>query len=258
MTINFNSIQNTAVSGLKGKLDFFNRAMETFAAGRTDLLGNPDLPVGARLIRFSAVTTGGLALFPFVLLPVNPKQLKVQHKKKSNYQYTLGGFVLNHWHDDLTTITATGYIPSMMSRSKPFAASYWAFLFLLNLYKSNGQIVTSTSQPININIGIQESLKPTMPQVAGGAMAESVGTADALAIKSDSITVDSQSLRNSEVQLAYQNDIYTGIFLDFTIEEDEEQPNTLLYSFTFISRLHTDVIGGMLGSATQSISSIFG
>ena len=97
---NATSISNNTISGLKTKLSFFNQAISTFASGRNDLLGTSmDLPLAARLIRFTAVSDTGLAINPIILLPCNPRKFQVHRKKKSNYQYTLGGFVLNHWHE---------------------------------------------------------------------------------------------------------------------------------------------------------------
>ena len=65
---------------------------------------------------------------------------------------------------------------------------------------------------------------------------------------SDTVMLQTDSIALAEVSLSFQNDTYTGIFLDFIIEEDEEQPNTLLYTFTFAARKHSDNIGGYLAA----------
>lgn len=255
------SLRNTTQDAIDEKMAFANDLMSTFAEGRTDLIGGGfDLPVATRLIRLNTHGADGFELLPTIVLPVNPKTFKVTYKKKSNYQYTLGGFVLNHWHDDLTTIQASGYIPSMSSRSKPFALSYWYFLRFLNLYKQCGQVTAyqkSYVQTANPAGELGQSVPPESATDISETQLDPVTRVDEngniQANHQDSILVDRKKIQSAEINLAYQAENHIGIFTDFTIDESEEYPNTLQYTFNFLARESGDTMGGhFLGGMAQS------
>jgi len=285
---------NQGLTDLKAKMGFMMNAVQAAAAVQGALSRNPDyvsggfdLPLASRLIRFTVHKENGYSILPAVILPVNPKQLKVAHKKRSSYRYTLGGFVLDHWHDDITTITANGYIPALKSKAKILASSYWVFLFFLNLYKSCGQVAGYDKLFFNVpSLGKQEltggaiasngtllGAKPGTSDIqaysqykntqdASGTQLQNFETAPGMPTldsngnvklaANDTVLMTRSEIINAEIDLAYQSDIYTGIFTDFTVDEDEEVPNSLLYSFTFTARKHTDLMASGLNAAAES------
>lgn len=245
-----------------------------------------DIPISSRLITLQAVDSSGKTLDPVVTLPVNPKVFKVAYKKHSSYKYTLGGFVLNHWHPDVITITCTGFIPSMRGKSKVMAQSYQAFLQLLEIFKSCGDITGTSTNIELLSSGEQANVAPPIPPDSGtginvpltqpsynassmvatsnvqasaqsqqGDPSGSTKIADpanttAIAVPKIHVVTSTYQLQNAEIKLIYQADCYTGIFTDFSIEEDEEQPNTISYSFVFIARKWDNVVTGSLLSTT--------
>lgn len=240
--LDVSSFKIDSISSLRNKMDYFNNYMQELAqlnhlaarqAGR-DVEGSlPDAPLPLKLIRFWPKDISGVPVLPFIALPINPHQFKVVHKKKSDVIYTLGGFVINHWHDDVTTITATGYLPSFGGRAKALTTSYqFGFLPLLNMYKSCGQIATTYRQSVTTPSLDRDKLTRDAGKTKDNNL-PNVGYSKGDSTPSDTLTVSGNALRNAHIDLYYQHDVYTGIFTDFTIDETYEQPNTLLYSFTF-------------------------
>lgn len=249
------------LTSLNNKLSLFNSYMAEYSqlayltarnVGRsTELL---DIPIQMKLMQFWPKDISGVPLLPFIVLPVNPDNFKVQYKKKTDVVYTLGGFVVNHWHDDVTTVTAEGYIPSFASKAKILTTSYQlGFLPLLNLYKSCGQV--STEYRSTIQYQSQDEGKMTTVPPKGANVDGAVNTSRLAEVKpagiaygenqaktTDTLVVTGNQLRNASIQLIYQHDLYEGVFTDFTIEETYEQPNTLKYGFTFKSWRQSNVI----------------
>ena len=275
--LDLSKISLGSADAMTQKLSYFNNYVTEYAATTlklnptTDLLKNPqvDFPLTARLIYFTATDIQGLPFSPVIVLPVNPDTFRVAYKKKSDAIYTLGGFVINHWHDDVIMVTATGYIPSFRSRAKILSSSYHLFLQLLNLYKSCGQVVGEYTKQFDVASGDPDKIASTIsapplvsPRAAdfpGGVSdpgfqqaaaayakasqaASTPGLVQSATEKTDTIIVQGNSLRNAKIQLLYQHDVYTGIFMDFTVDEDYEQPNTLKYAFTFKATTHQNII----------------
>ena len=225
----------------------------TTIAGKLDI----DLPLSLKLIMFTAKHIEGVPFLPGIILPINPDQFKAQFKKRSDVIYTLGGFVINHWHDDVITITASGMIPSFGSRAKILTTSYQVFLQLLNLYKSCGQIATSYSSLIEVPSLDRSKLLERTGTGRGVVFDESLN--DVSIPRKDTMVISGTQLRNATIELVYQHDLYEGIFIDFNIEESYDMPNTLRYTFTFKAISHKNIItdklsGGNAMTAGDTIS----
>jgi len=235
----------------KTKINMWNQAINLYASTSPGGASKDfDLPLATRLLAISVYGNNFLeTVLPALVMPVNPKQFRVEHKKKSSYRYTLGGFVLNHWHPDLTTITANGYIPSFQGKSKPLSLSFWYFMALLQLYRKCGEVDTTTIAPPVPAVlpmdSIMDSQQPALPPDLPAAEGEPPMPSEMETSPTTTVNLIAQqnSLRNAELVLWYNTDVYIGIFTNFTIEEDEEQPNTLLYNFTFSARTYRNVIG---------------
>lgn len=225
-----------------------------------DLLRNFDLPTHTRLIRFRAKDmSSGDMVFPFLILPVNPDLFRVEYKKRSDVEYTLGGFVITHWHDDVTTITASGYIPTFRNKAKVLTSSFRAFLTLLQMYKEAGQpkligtVFPSTGTQAQAQLNklgnTQAVVAPSVASaVPNGQAPKTVGPDP----KDQTISFTLGRIQNSIIELGYMSDIYKGIFTSFVVEEAYEQPNTLKYTFTFKAVEVTDILFGNLDDNTHT------
>jgi hypothetical protein len=220
------------------------------------ILDKIDLPISSRLIMFQAVDNGNPDWrFPLLVLPVNPDSFKVSYKKKSDLVYTLGGFVVTHWHDDVITITGSGYIPSFKGKSKVLAESYQYFLKFLDLYLSCGQIERESilySTPLSTKTDVKELISTVSTNNQTQSQPKPAEDLIKSVQHSEELKVTLTSLQRSTIWLRYQDDAYNGIFTQFDIDETQEQPNTLKYTFTFKAMERINVTFGSL-AAHQSI-----
>jgi len=268
-------IENNTHQALWEKARFSQEAILQHAIATADItvehtteeiLGKFDLPVHSRLIMFRAKDMSFAdTIFPFIVLPVNPDMLRVAYKKRSDIAYTIGGFVVQHWHDDVITITASGYFPTFRNKAKVLTSSFRAFMSLLNLYRSIGGTsnvpVTFPSSPSLLD----DKLKKLKPSTSGEGKVPTdqypaVGNGQTTVTKTDGKETETQlvtratvhSIQNSIAELRYQSDVYRGIFTDFSIDEMYEQPNTMKYSFTFKAMEKIDVFFGSLDDNTSN------
>jgi len=239
------------------KINVWNQAINLYASTSPGVSKKEfDLPLAARLMAISVHGNFLETILPALILPVNPRKFRVEHRKKSSYRYTLGGFVLNHWHPDLSTITADGYIPSFKGKSKALSESFWVFMALLKIYRSCGEIDNIVKPPASVSVPAgfgTEQQQLDIPSPNQQATSNKVPKTETKLIVSEN------TLRNAELKLWYNSDVYTGIFTSFTIEEDEEYPNTLLYSFNFSARDHQNIIGDAIPELMRlTTSSVLG
>jgi hypothetical protein len=135
-----------------------------------------------------------------VLLPhalvmhVNPESISETYTKKSEVVPTRGGFVENHWGDDLTDISADGSTGAFMNvytgltsvlRQKTIAWSKYRDLH--DLYMNNGALFNP----------------------------------------------DGQIVLQGKVMLIYDRGIYLGGFRDFSVEETAESPFAFKLNWSF-------------------------
>lgn len=278
-TLNPSEVLQDAGNSLSNKAAFFTEYIINYTAmitqsalqekvydGIESLMNNQlkglDIPVKARLIMFRAkdINTQDMT-FPFLILPVNPNTFTVKFKKKSDLVYTLGGFVINHWHEDFITITAEGTLPSFQNKSKIFSTSYYAFLSLLNMYKTGGELkLIPQTIPVSRSKDTNDLLltaPPVAPLTASGNTAQTAASnAEVLAGTSESnkdLRVKLTELRNATIELQYQNDIYEGIFKSLEIKENYEQPNTISYTIEFHAISKKDILFGSLDEDTFGV-----
>jgi hypothetical protein len=230
--------------GLQKRIDLFNNAMQNFTRNAAAATSGQkfDIPLEARIIMLRVVNLdGSVGFLPDVFLPVNPDKFDVTHKKKSSLVYTMGGFVTQHWHDDIITIDASGFIPSFANQAKIISDSYHAFLKVVDIYMKCGQIEVANEkkavlQSFTTKDDQLDSMQNDVSARTGGVKPSTT-----------SITIEPRTLLNAQIQLIYQDIMYTGIFQTFTIQEDYEQPNTLRYRFTFHASDKADTMFGSLG-----------
>lgn len=237
-------------SGITGLDSATNPLQQASAAisNAQDILELIDLPLPLRLMMFRLKKhDGSTAPIPELILRVNPDSFTVSYKKKSDLVYTTGGFVTQHWHDDKMTIRASGWVPSFRGRAKILTDGYQMFLELLSIYTQCGNVQKFLGQQLlakNLDIkSFLEKYTDTRPTTRAGVTEDT-----------QPATYETFSMY-PKVELFYQNDVYEGVFTDFTSKENYEMPNTLQYDFTFISDKKTDTVlsslGGGLGTASR-------
>lgn len=221
----------------------------------TDLLQDAleliDLPLPLKMMMFRLKKhDGSTAPIPELILRINPDSFSVSYKKKSDLVYTTGGFVTQHWHDDRMTIKASGWVPSFKGRAKILTDGYQMFLQLLDIYRSCGSVQKFLGQKLlSKNLEINSFLEKYTDTQAGKTSSSAVSqdTKDRQPTTYEALTM------YPKVELFYQNDVYEGIFTDFTAKENYEMPNTLQYDFTFIADKRTDTIWGGLASGVGGV-----
>ena len=222
-------------------------------------LDHLDLPISSRLLMFKPKDPiNANWSFPILVLPVNPNTFRVNYRKKSDLVYTLGGFVVTHWHDDVISITGDGYIPSFKNKAKILSDSYQYFLQFLELYLSCGKVKREVNKFIKaLSLNSSELLSTQLRDSA----IEASSALNTSIIKKDvgkEIQITTQTIQNSLIELRYQQDLYEGIFTSFSIEESYEMPNTLRYNFDFKAMSRKDVVFGSLNETYNAVDELFG
>jgi hypothetical protein len=134
-------------------------------------------------------------LFPYALyLHVNPQSLDVSYSKNINRVQTLGGFVEQHFGENLTDISASGSTGAFISVEEGVTAlnrrntiAYRKMLQIIDLFKSNGSVYDDKG----------------MVQFRG------------------------------RIQITFGGGIYEGYFTTLDIAENGEQPFNLQVSWSF-------------------------
>jgi hypothetical protein len=148
------------------------------------------------------------------------------------------------------TIRASGWVPSFKGRAKILTDGYQMFLQLLDIYRSCGSVQKFLGQKLlSKNLEINSFLEKYTDTQAGKTSSSAVSqdTKDRQPTTYEALTM------YPKVELFYQNDVYEGIFTDFTAKENYEMPNTLQYDFTFIADKRTDTIWGGLASGVGGV-----
>lgn len=243
------NIGSQASTIFQKRIDIFNNSISNFIRNSSFFVQgkNFDIPLEARAIVFRVLDLNDVpGAVPDVVLPVNPSKFDVIFKKKSSLVYTMGGFVTQHWHDDIITINAVGMLPSFANQAKIISSSYQAFLKLVDIYTKCGQIITTNTTNAVLNSSGSDSMST---QVARFSNDTSKLVTGSLTSNTTAIVLTNRQLLNASIQLLYQDIVYTGIFQEFTITEDYDQPNTLTYKFTFHAFKHENTLLGSLGDA---------
>lgn len=214
-----------------------------------DALEIIDLPLPLKMMMFRLKKHDGTTSpLPELILRINPDSFSVSYKKKSDLVYTTGGFVVQHWHPDKMTIRASGWVPSFKGRAKILTEGYQMFLQLLDIYMKCGSTELFLGQKLlSTNLGINaflEKYTDTQGKQVQDNRQPSLSTAKTA---KEAATFETYAMY-PKVELFYQNDVYEGIFTDFTSRESYEMPNTLQYEFTFIADKRTDTVWGGLNS----------
>lgn len=240
-------------------LDSVTRGIREISAAATtiqDALELVDLPLLARLMRFRLKkhdgTTAGL---PELILRINPDTLNITYKKRSNLVYTTGGFVTQHWHDDVISIDASGWVPSFKGRAKILSDGYQVFLGLLDIYTKCGNVQRFLGQQLLAKrLGFEEFLKSYTDAVPKKVKDKSATEQPASEQSASAQPSTYETLVTyPKVELYYQNDMFEGIFTEFSSEENYEFPNTLRYKFRFIADKKIDTTTASLDTFTSKL-----
>lgn len=153
-----------------------------------------------------------IANTPPLRMMVNPQSFKVSAEKVIASNWGRSGHIVEHWGEQQDKIEGSGKVaafysmdannaggPGLTRTARHYSASYQNFLGLFLLYKNNGGVYFRD---------------PTLPDGAKGNNLAVVGS----------------------VYLYFDNILYLGSFDSLTVNESDEAPFTLEYSFSFTVR----------------------
>jgi hypothetical protein len=133
-------------------------------------------------------------VFPYMILHMNPDSFEVSYSKLINRQATRGGFVEQHWGEELDSISCSGSTglfitldAGLSALNRKASIAYRKYLELVALYRNNGLVYDQRGEVI----------------FEGG------------------------------IKMYFDGDIYTGYFENMTITESADKPFTFDVSFNF-------------------------
>jgi len=131
---------------------------------------------------------------PDLIMKINPSNLSSNYSQLINRKRTLGGFIEEHWGEQLDSISASGKTGQFVNKlgltnfTRRDTAAYNDFQNLIAIYRNNGVLYDSFTNRI----------------IAQGS-----------------------------VVMNYDSNIYKGYFENFTITESADKPFELNYDFSF-------------------------
>jgi hypothetical protein len=145
------------------------------------------------------------ASLQFIML-VNPESMNHGRTNLVQTNLTRSGFVAQPWGPNQDTLSGTGKTAAFMTTSEGLAmvtsrssVSYHNILGMMAAYRNNGYILRDRFHGQTLNTGVRDAI-----DIVSG------------------------------VEFIYDNDIYSGHFNTFTLDNDAANPFTLSYSFEFI------------------------
>ena len=92
---------------------------------------------------------------PELTMLINPENLDISYQPLVTETRTLGGFVQEFWGEQITTISASGRTAmfygdnGLTALDTKTTESYQNFIRLVNIYKNNGKVYTSSASNVN-------------------------------------------------------------------------------------------------------------
>jgi len=130
---------------------------------------------------------------PTLVMDINPKELSISYKKIINRTRTYGGFIEEHWGDDIDALTGSGKTAMFFSgdgltvENRRQSEALNTFLDLLGIYQNNGAQTDNNNRIVKVG----------------------------------------------RVRMDFDNKLYDGFFESFTFNELAEEPFVLSYDFSF-------------------------
>lgn len=212
------------------------------------LANNPQTPTARRnrqLIRWRVPGLG------YVDMYINPQQLQIQEKKVIQKQRTKGGYVIQYWGEELTTIrlegnTGASSIEGINILRKVYRAEQDAFLQVEQTLSDrlNSLMQTSSVKGFVNNIaqnGVGAVAGNLVTNLLGGSLATpTLPTLGSLAVS---------------VEMYYQGWVFKGFFEDFSVTESVSNGVGLFnYSLTFTVTERRGTRNNFMGWSRQPIS----
>lgn len=157
---------------------------------------------------------------PPLMMDINPSELVVTYKQIKNLTRTFGGFVEEHWPEELDTVSSSGTTamfytdkrdtynaPGLTVLDRRNSEAYANFQTLVNIYRNNGKVYDTKRTSIK---------------------------------------------RIAKVRMHYNEKVYEGHFTSFTIKEDANNLFCLEYDFAFeVHKTYGDYVVGKAFSLTE-------
>ena len=133
-------------------------------------------------------------IIPDLAMKINPTNLSENFQKLINRKRTKGGFIVEHWGDQLDSISATGVTGGFMNErgltneNRRDTSAFQSFESLISIYRNNGSIYS---------------------------------------------TRDGSLVAQGSIIMYYDDTIRHGFFETFSVDESPEKPYNIDYQFTF-------------------------
>ena len=188
---------------------------------------------------------------PRLTMYVNPNSMQVKRKKKVTVQYTYGGFVVQHWHDDVITVECTGMLGSFRGEEREHASTYQRFMELIRTFTLVGRSVDAPSFATALQ---------GLPAKAADKKIDTNNPEEFLILPGD-YSKDKRrhvvlpGVKNyAFVEMGFGHERYKGVFDSFDLDWNYEQPNTAKYSFNFIAFNRSDTDFDILDNALEAVN----
>ena len=167
------------------------------------------------------VTKGAIVnIVPPLIMDINPSELTISYKQIKNVVRTFGGFVEEHWPEELDSISSSGVTamfytdkkdsynsPGLTVLDRRNSEAYSNFQTLINIYRNNGKVYDTKAHTIK---------------------------------------------RIAKVRMHYNDKVYEGHFENFGVKEKAENLFVIEYDFEFsVHKTFGDYIVGKAFSLTE-------
>jgi|GEM_PF-5218901 len=188
---------DTAITGLKNVVNSLQQSNQNLKNSVEQLTGqrfSSDVNVNRKAIIWQIEGLPDRYSLPDLVMRINPDNLSSNYSQLINRKRTLGGFIEEHWGEQLDTLSASGRtgqffgdkgLTNVKSRA---TKSYQEFEKLVSMYRNNGTLYDESTGLI---------------------------------------------LAQGFVVMNYDSSIYNGYFENFSITEIADKPFELQYNFTF-------------------------
>lgn len=171
---------------------------------------------------------------PIVQMYINPQNVTYQYRKAISPQRTKGGFVIQYWGEEITTLRLTGTTGSSgIEGINVLEAIYRNEQIVLDPYALFLAAANDASTPASIGGAIGAALGGTGGASIGGTLGGLLGGSSTGANVATQPRPTLASLAFT-VELYWSGEVYHGYFTDFTVTESAQDLGMFNYDLTFM------------------------
>lgn len=174
--------------------------------------------------------------FGVVKMYVNPSNVQYRHKKLITKDRTKGGYTLQYWGEDLTTLVLSGTTGS--SGIEGINVIYEMYRAEQLAFDSIGLSLASDNAAVGAANQIVSGIGNAVGSALGGALGGALGSGIAQGIFGSTSSLAPRNIPSLAslafaVELYYSGWVYRGFFEDMTVTERADSLGLFEYSITF-------------------------